>query len=328
MTAGLVVFGDIGIDIVANVSSLSRSGGDSRVRSLSFYPGGSAANCAAVAAYLGLSTWFLGALGNDRWGEELRSDLEKWNVRTEGLRTLTGKSSATIALIDHMGERTFYSYRGVSSDPGYGPPAQASLEDATHLHLSSYSFQDPRSKETALQLLSLAKQKSKTVSLDLSYIFCRDYEALGIDILSEIDILFPNRLEAEMLVGKSDPKAMALSLQSMGPRTIALKLGSGGCLLLDSSTSVYVEGFQVRSMGNTIGAGDAFAGGFLAMVARGLDAPSAAKVANLCASVVITGQGGHSNAPSLQSIASTLKELGEIGLYWRLCQISPIDLAD
>jgi len=318
MPAALIVFGDIAIDIVASISALSPSGGDSSVESLSFYPGGSAANCAVVAAQLGLPTWFLGALGSDRWETELRRDLERWNVRTEWLRTLSGKSTATIALIDNQGERTFYSFRGVSSDPGYGSPPHDALTAATHLHLSSYSFQDPGSRETAIKLLELAKNNSMTVSLDPSHIFSRDYESLGLDILPQIDIFFPNSIEAELLVGRDEPEAMASALKSLGPKTIVLKLGSNGCFLLDSSNCESVEGYPIKSMGNTLGAGDAFAAGFLAMVAKGLDGVSAAKVANLCASFVIAGEGGHSHPPSLQSITRTLTILGDKDLSQRI----------
>jgi len=57
---GLIVYGDIGIDIHINTTLHPRPGQDAKVENVFFEPGGSAANCAAVAAKLGIPTTFVG----------------------------------------------------------------------------------------------------------------------------------------------------------------------------------------------------------------------------------------------------------------------------
>jgi ribokinase len=130
----LVIVGDAAVDLLAQVESLPGSGEDAVVEHLAILPGGSAANCAAVAARLGCRVKLVGATGEDLFADLLRQDLTQAGVDIGHLRQLPGSTAVVISIIDRSGERTFLSYRG-GCGPDYGdiPPRDPAGGDILHV---------------------------------------------------------------------------------------------------------------------------------------------------------------------------------------------------
>ncbi|CAN5575721.1 sugar kinase [soil metagenome] len=314
MPGKLIVYGDIGMDIFVRVDALPHRGQDAIAHDIALLPAGSAANCAVVAAKLGIEVEFVGLTGRDQLAEMLMADLRQSHVGMRHLRQVTGPAAAIIAIVDAQGERTMLSHRGVSTQSAYGELAPDLIGPGDCLHLSGYSFQDPISKATALACLAQARQRGALITLDPSFHFAREFKANHADALQGIDFIFPNQEEATLMSGTDDPVAAAMLIRTLGPKTVIIKRGDQGCLIASAHAITHMPAYPVETMVDTTGAGDAFCGGFLAALLRGAPPAWAAKVGHAAAAQVIGQPGGRTGAPTLALIIEYFIRVGEPAL--------------
>ena len=178
------------------------------------------------------------------------------------------------------------------------------------VHLSGYSFQDPGSRSVALHLLEEARRREIAVSLDPSPLFAENYRTES-GWLEGIDFLFPNLHEATAITGRSSPEGAARALRSLGAKAVAVTMGGDGCLVLDDSGPVHIPAITAFPVVDTTGAGDGFAGGFLAVTLAGGTPPQAARVATLVAARTISERGGHTGSPFLDELGDLVRNLGD-----------------
>ena len=86
-------------------------------------------------------------------------------------------------------------------------------------------------------------------------------------LLQGVHILTPNRTEAALLSGESEPGAAADALRAMGCGTVVVTLGAEGALLASDGENVLLPSFSVVPT-DTTAAGDAFVGGFAVALAE------------------------------------------------------------
>lgn len=303
----LLVYGDVEMDILLQTETIQARGDDAKVSNLTFSPGGSAANCAAIAASLGQKVTLLGSLGKDVWRKPLIQDLRRHKIDTSLVSVTEGQSGTCVALVDGSGERKFYSFRGVNeSSPPLLPDAEVWKRHHC-LHLSGYSFQEPGSAAVARALLHEAHRFGLMVSLDPSYLFAKHQPDDLEDILNKTDLIFPNQEEATLLSGKRDPRAAALSLHIRGVKTVVVTLGGEGCLLSNESGTENVRVQPTENVIDTTGAGDAFCGGFLSAWLNGLDPWQCARMGGAAAAYVVTRLGGREQTPTLSELVAILR---------------------
>jgi sugar/nucleoside kinase (ribokinase family) len=322
-TARLIVYGDIGMDLIMQVARPPHSGEDTLVHAMAWLPAGSAANCAVVAARLGASVDFVGLIGSDHLVQSLLADLRLCQVGIEHLRQVDGPTAVIVVIVDTQGERTFYSYRGVNSTHSYGAVAPGLLHPGDYLHLTGYSFQDEHSCASALALLEQAHLVGARIALDPSFLFARDFGITPHPFLTGIDYIFPNETEAYLMTGAADPLTAARRLQAFGIRTVIVKQGAQGCVIADAQGVVEVPAYPVRQVVDTTGAGDAFCGGFLMACLRGSDPLTAAKLGHAAAASVIEGLGGHQTAPTLGEALTRMAEFGDAAAVAQLQRLQP-----
>jgi ribokinase len=307
----LLVYGDIDIDIIVKTDSSSAVDEDGKVEEALFSPGGSAANCAAIASRLGLPTTFLGAISRDHWSRLLVKDLHKYNVTTKYMQKVDGPTPICVSIVDNQGGRKFYSYRGVNQLfplKSIPPPL---LETNHCLHLSGYSFQDPDSHLTAVHIIQEARDNGLLVSLDPSFLFSKQLDIKNNEILSGLDFFYPNNEEAYQLTRHRDPLKAARVIREYGPKVVIVTLGKDGCLVLGEGIQEFVSLGSIEGVVDTTGAGDAFCGGFLMAVLNGLPLVQACKVGSATSAHLITRLGGHEHAPFLPDIQQILREYHE-----------------
>lgn len=310
----LLIYGDVEMDILLKTESAEAVAHDVKVDDISFSPGGSAANCAAIAGGLGQPVTFLGSLGSDTWTEPLLKDLRKFNVNTKYLKRSTGKTGTCVAVVDAAGERKFHSYRGVNESDPPGLPPQTLWKSHHCLHLSGYCFQQPNSRQTAWNLLHEAKRNGLAISLDPSYLFSKQTGSEMDDLLAQLDFIFPNLDEAALLSGQQDPGKAARVLQERGAKTVLVTLGSEGCLLSTQGIERHVKINPVEKVVDTTGAGDAFCGGFLTGWLKGLELHQACLLGCAAAAHIVTRLGAHEQAPTLSNLKEILHHNHELEL--------------
>jgi ribokinase len=106
MATRVCVVGSVNMDSTFDVESLPRPGETVLASSLTYTPGGKGGNQAVAAARAGAQVEFVGAVGDDPAGEELRAHLRANGVGLDGTVSLSGPSGAAIVVVDAGGENT------------------------------------------------------------------------------------------------------------------------------------------------------------------------------------------------------------------------------
>ncbi|MCZ7611733.1 MAG: PfkB family carbohydrate kinase [Ignavibacterium sp.] len=142
----------------------------------------------------------------------------------------------------------------------------------------------------------MAKQNGATVILNPA-----PAQKLDTALLTNIDIITPNIVEAEMLTGikVTDTECLTKIVNKFfeyGIKNVFITMGSKGYFAGSINTSVIVPAYKVTSV-DTTGAGDVFSGSLAAFLAEGIPIEIAARMANGAASISVTRVGAQNSAP-------------------------------
>ena len=287
-------------------------------------PGGAPANVAVCTSRLGAESGFIGCVGRDQFGDQLRSVLTENGVDTSALG-VTDKASTTIALvtIDENGERSFTFLRKPGADTAIDPEtAEKAAGNADILHFGSVSLTNPGCRETVLRAVSTADKKGAIVTYDPNY---RASLWPGEDIarktmrapLPYCDIIKISDEETELMTGYKNPRVAAAELirvmraGSDEPKLALVTLGADGALWRYGDREGSVPGVKV-TIADTNGAGDTFFGAVLSRIAKrgGLadmtdeEINDIVRFANRAASITISRPGAIPAMPTLEEVES------------------------
>jgi hypothetical protein len=87
-------------------------------------------------------------------------------------------------------------------------------------------------------------------------------------VLAEVDALLVNDAEARMLAEEPNLVKAARKILGWGPRTVVVKRGEYGVLMVDAGGFFFVPAFPLEAVFDPTGAGDTFAGAFMGYLAR------------------------------------------------------------
>ncbi|MEU3446757.1 PfkB family carbohydrate kinase [Streptomyces thermolilacinus] len=292
--SGLLLVGDVVTDVVARHAKPLAPGTDTAAR-IRVLPGGAAANAACWAARSGCAdVRLLGRVGAGEaaWHE---AALRRAGVRPLLVRDPDVPTGTVVALVDGRsgGERTFLTDSGAVLRLAPADWSARFLDGVGRLHLSGYLFFAATSRDTAALAMADARERGVPVSVDpASTGFVAEWGVdRFLDAVAGADVLFPNADEAALLTGLSAPEAAAVAL-SRRHRLVAVTLGASGALVAQAGEVVArVPARRVRPL-DTTGAGDAFAGGFLAARLAGATVAEAAEAGCHAGAEAVTVAGG------------------------------------
>ncbi|HEX5630849.1 MAG TPA: carbohydrate kinase family protein [Acidimicrobiia bacterium] len=289
MTSELCVIGDFAWDVLIRTNAELLKGGDTFGEVL-LMPGGSAANVAVWAARCGLPSHFIGKIGRDRFGLLAQEDLDAEGVQRHFVESDNHSTGAVGVFVDHTGERSMVSGHGADFFLLPSELPRGVITAANHLHLSAWSFFTDPPRAAAREAARLAQRAGATLSFDPA-----SFQMIGemgvsefIDVTGDlgIDFLLPNKEEGQMLTGEDEPEAIARRLEELYPGALViLKLDADGALVLNEEVRLIPPG--PNKLVDATGAGDSFAGAFLAHYLRSGDLMAAATFATLLSSWVI-----------------------------------------
>jgi sugar/nucleoside kinase (ribokinase family) len=283
-----VVCGDVINDVL--VKPLDGVTPDSdTLAAISARPGGSAANQAAWMAHLGADVVFAGRAGA-RDAAYHRRELARAGVRTRLAADREAETGSIVIMVAPDGGRTMFTDRGANLRLRRSDVPARLLDGAAALHLTGYTFCEPSLLEVALHLIGQARSRGLAVTIDpgSAAFLARMGPAAFLRWTEGAALCFPNRDEAAVLTGETDPLAMAARL-TRHYRAVAVKLGAAGCVLaVPGETPVIIPAHPADAT-DTTGAGDAFCGAFISRwLAHPEDLPGAARYAVQVAATVIT----------------------------------------
>lgn len=267
--------------------------------------GGSAANTAAGAAALGAKTGFIGKVRDDELGHIFAHDIRAIGVEYHGPTALYGAdTSRCLVLVSPDGERSMSTYLGASVDLVADDLDIDMLANTDWLYLEGYLFDTPEAKAAYARAIWATKRGKGKTSITLSDPFCvdRHRDDFRTLIRDEIDLLFANKAELLSLC-ETDDLETALNTIQGEVEAAAITLSEKGAVVLRGADRTWVPAGQVNVV-DTTGAGDLFAAGFLAGLAKGADDATCASMGCSAAGAII-GQIGARPEMDLNKVMPT-----------------------
>jgi adenosine kinase len=207
-------------------------------------------------------------------------------------------------LVTPDGERTMNTYLGAAQDLHPNDIDEDLIAAAAITYLEGYLWDPKHAKDAFLKAATAAHNAGRRVALTLSDAFCVDRwrdEFLQLVRTGTVDLLFANEAELHSLYQTADFDTAVAALRKDARLAIVTR-SEKGCLVTSAERIEDVPAFAVDRVVDTTGAGDLFAAGFLAGLARGADHVKAARLGALAAAEVIQHLGARPEA-SLVALA-------------------------
>ncbi len=300
----VVGLGEVVLDWVAEVPHFPKP--DEKVDALSenYFPGGVTANYLVALARLGGHCGFIGAVGDDPYGDLLIDDFLKENIDTSYIVRKHDKKTPVNFIFVSKGEKSIIQ----------SPHMQTTKLDIEELKESSIA--DSKLLHTTIihqklteKALEIAKNNGVKVSIDLeSQIALRGWDKLK-NILLKADVLLPNKEGAKLLTNSNTPQKAAKILVKKGIPVVIITLGKNGALITTNNYQKMIPAYPIENLVDTTGAGDTFNGAFsLAYWMKNWDLEKSCRFANAAASLKIQKLGARTGMPINQEIYDFLKE--------------------
>jgi sugar/nucleoside kinase (ribokinase family) len=202
----------------------------------------------------------VGVVGGDYPVEELER-LAPRGIDWSGVERAEGESFRWKGKYsyDLQSRETLETRLGVFAD--FQPKIPAAFQAAEYVFLGNI---DP---ELQIGVLNQV-QRPKLVVCDTMNYWIQGKKAALLDLLARVDVLMVNDGEARELSGDWNIHRAGRWILDQGPSRVVIKQGEYGALLIEASRTFYVPAFPLETVFDPTGAGDAFAGGFMAYLAR------------------------------------------------------------
>lgn len=304
------------------------------------YVGGSPANVCIGARRLGLDTAMLTAVGDDLVGDFVLAFLAREGVDTASVSRKPGtRTGAALLGIEPPDRFPLVYYRDNAADLALDldDVTAAPIAEAGVLQLAGTNLSREPSRTATLAAAEIARRAGTRVVLDLDFRSDQwaDPRTFGVAIrsllpLTDVVLGTDEELNAAVLVDAGDvvvehsqvsharvagdSAAAVAKVLAHGPGIVIRKSGADGCTVYEgTSPGQRVDGVPVEVV-NPLGAGDAFAAGFLYGYVRGWTPVRAAALGNACGAVVVTRHACSASMPTLAEaeamLASGMLEIG------------------
>jgi len=249
---------------------------------------GAETNVAIGLSRLGLKVGWASRLGTDSMGRALLAAM-----RAEGI-------DCSHVITDPT-QRTGFQFKGRVTD-GSDPPIEyhrkgsaashmgpadvdeAWLRSARHLHATGvFAAISDTSLQAALKSMDVMRAAGRTISFDtnLRPTLWSSTETMRHwvnELASRADWVLPGIEEGLLLTGHSKPEDVAKFYRERGAKLVVVKLGAEGAYYdSDVAGTGRVDGFPVKEVIDTVGAGDGFAAGVVSALLEGRSVPHAVR---------------------------------------------------
>lgn len=300
----IVGLGEVVLDWVTEIPHFPKP--DEKIDALSenYFPGGVTANYLVAVARLGGLSGFIGAVGDDSYGELLIDDFVKENVDTVCIKKVVNKTTPVNFIFVAKGEKTIiqsphmYTTKIELTDLNESYIADSKLLHTTIIH-----------QNVTVKALDIAKRNNVKISIDLeSQIALRGWNNIK-NVLLKADVLLPNKEGAKSITNSNNPERAAKILVKKGIPIVIITLGSNGVLITTNDFQKRIPTYDINNIIDTTGAGDTFNGAFsLAYWIKGWDLEKSCIYANAAASLKIQKLGARSGMPNETELIEFLKK--------------------
>lgn len=271
--------------------------------------GGNGAISAYVAAGLGVPTALCSAVGSDTLGDTLVAWLEARGARLDGLiRSDTRSTSTSVILMSDAANQFVVHHRGSNLGIRFEDIPASLLAGAEVMLASSFPIIPEMRAGGFARALSVVRRSGGITALDIGPAIGEPVTLAEVSpLLPVVDYLIANGHELTALAGVGEWEEAATRLLDAGARCLVIKLGADGAALRGGDARIDAPGFAVQAR-VSVGAGDAFNVGFLYGVTQEWPPERALRFGNAVAALLVTGERGVLDAPTLVQVEAFLEE--------------------
>ena len=287
-------------------------------------PGGAPCNVLAMLRKLNKSCAFVGKVGNDIFGHQLREVVQEAGINVDSL-VMDDDVRTTLAIVKNYsnGDRDFSFYRNPGADMMLteGELPLETIANCRIFHFGTLSMTHEGIRKATLKAIDHAKENGALISFDpnlrpplwKSLEDAREQIAVGLGLC---DILKIADNEIEFMTGETDFDKGAAILQERYPNIKVLNVtaGADGSYSYSCGHRVFVPSFKLGGTIETTGAGDTFCASVLNFVLEngvvGLtehDLTQMLRFANAAAYLVTTKKGAIRSMPEKEQVLEILQ---------------------
>ena len=291
-------FGSCNIDYVYSLDHIVNPGETERTSTMNVFPGGKGLNQSIAVARAGAKIWHAGCIGAE--GQMLKDLLADNGVDVTYLKTVDAKNGHAIIQVNAEGENSIFIY------PGSNDMVTKDFIDEV---LDNFDAGDILLLQNEISnvpyIIERAYRKQMCIIFNPSPIN-EKIKAIDFGMLSYIIL---NTVEAKEISSCATAEESIMFFKNKYPSLkVMLTLGSKGCVYIDSKNELHQSAFKVKVV-DTTGAGDTFAGYFVAELAAGTDYARILKMASAASSIAVSRNGAAPSIPDKAEVVSTLKDL-------------------
>lgn len=296
----IFVLGSINTDLVMTADRMPMTGESLKGSCFVINQGGKGANQAVACKKLGgESVAFIGAVGNDSFGQELLRSLSSYGVGVDAVSVKNCNSGVCMIILDKSkNDNVLVIELGANEQVEYEDFCDYLDEHAeegdifiTQLEITLNAVQ---------HALKKAKEKGMYTVLNPS-----PAVKIGEEFLKNVDLVVLNETECELIAGVSvegaeEAKRVYTYFADYGVRETLITLGAKGCYYLNGEC-VYCPAKKVEAV-DTTSAGDTFIGALAVRKANGYSVASSLEFAARCSAITVSRVGASSSIPTLDEV--------------------------
>lgn len=231
-------------------------------------------------AALGGKACFIGKIGMDKYGTFFTESLKNYNIYPGLFIDKENATGCSVVLVHKDGEKSICAKLRASKIIPFNSVNMELVAESRMLFMEGYWLDN--NLLTVKKIINAARKNLIRIAFTLSdpQIVVQQFDFFA-KYMKHIDILLGNEKEFEALG------------ESVLPPVAVKTLGANGVDVRSQGKWQHFQPLKVENVVNTTGAGDAFAGGFLYAVSRGMPIEKAVEIGQLCAVDVLTQAGSH-----------------------------------
>ena len=303
-TGNVLVLGSINMDVVTPIDHIPLPGQTIMAGDVQLIPGGKGANAAVAAARLGGNVRMIGCVGDDAFGDTLKTNLQNEGIDCELISMIADQSSGTaVILLDaNSGQNSIM----VSS--GANAKVTAPVDQALYPWANVMMMQLETPVASNIDAAKYAKANGVTIILDPAPAASNlPHELFGL-----CDMLLPNETELATLTNMPTESmeqitAAANQFLEHGSKHIIVTVGSRGALWVTQDHTQHFQTTPIKPV-DTTAAGDSFAGALAAKLAAGHDIAQSIPFALAAGSLACTKLGAQPSVPTSKEVETFMQK--------------------
>lgn len=301
-----IVFGSFVVDLMGRTPHLPAPGETVKGSIFKMGPGGKGFNQGVAAHKSGAYVKMITKLGRDSFANVALNTMKELKMDTSNIfYSEAVETGCALIMVDEKTSQNEIVVILGSCDT----ISDAEVDSLTELIKDSDFLltQLETNVSSVERIVNIAYENNTKVILNTAPI-----QPIADDLLSKIDFITPNEVEAEILTGIKIENEQAADRAAKwffdkGVKNVLITLGDRGVYVNTKDKKAMIPAYKVNAI-DTTGAGDAFNGGFLTALSEGKDIWEATKFANALAAISVQRIGTTMSMPTREEIDKFLQE--------------------